>query len=493
MLTRLIILIFLLGLVPTVDAATITAASCNKADVRAAIKATANSGDTVLIPPGTCRWTGSGSDGGLGIYCDAASLGYDNTFCRNGSTTRGDTKQLTIKGAGIGQTIIYDDIAKNADPPALINWQTNPGGLSRISGIEFRTGTYTVPCPGDNIGLVMIFGNTNQFRLDNSKFISNTGGCVPFVMGRSSGNSYLRGVIDHNVIDCSRVGSTCVTFFNGASWGDVGCCGDNSWAVADTVGTAEALFIEDNVFINDQSVMKTGLFCVDGWAGFRIVMRNNNIRACSIGGHGTDSAGSSARGLRQLEFYNNTFTGPDGGPWNMGGAAMSSVMSARSGVAVVFNNTISVTNGNVLYAFDGSNFRDFQPFAPWGQCNGSSPYDQNVSGAGYRCIDQVGAGYGQLMQTGGTSPINTATGTAKWPNQVAQPGYVWNNTMNGAPLGANGTTKNVVVGRDLINGPRPFMADGVTPYKPYTYPHPLVTGGGGDTAAPAPPTGLKVS
>jgi hypothetical protein len=493
MLIRLFILIFLLGLVPTVDAATITAASCSKADVRAAIKATANSGDTVLIPPGTCHWTGSGSDGGLGIYCDAGSLGYDNTFCKNGSTTRGDTKQLTIKGAGIGQTIIYDDIAKNADPPALINWQTKPGGLSRISGIEFRGGTYNgSPCPGDNLGSVMISGNTDQFRMDNNKFVPMSG-CTAFVMGTASGNSYLRGVIDHNTIDCSAV-SVCTNYFNGASWQNVGCCGDNSWAQPDTVGTSEALFLEDNVWINNQSVTKSGSFCMDGWAGFRVVMRYNSIRACSIGGHGTDSAGGTARGLRQLEFYNNTFTGPDGvSPWNMGGAALTSVMSARSGVAVVFNNTILVTNGNVLFAFDGSNFRDFQAFPPWGQCNGSSPYDQNSSSGGYRCIDQVGAGYGQLMQTGGTAPINTTTGTAKWPNQVSQPGYVWNNTVNGAPVGANGTTSHVVVGRDLINAPRPFMADGVTPYRPYTYPHPLVSGSGGDSAPPAPPTGLKVS
>lgn len=461
------------------SAAVRSAASCSYTDVASAVKA-AQEGDTVLIPAGTCSWTK-----GLSSYCQYESLGYDASFCR--SSTNGDTKHITIQGAGIGQTIIIDEISKRSDPPHIIMWDLSPGGLSRITGIEFRAGNYSgVGCgaAGGTIANVLLYGNTNQLRVDHTKFVSRE--CPMLAIGRL-GNGYVRGVLDHNFYDHSN--NTVGIYVHHQSWGDRGDYGDNSYAQPDTVGTSESLFFEDSTCYNNKSRQTVGSYCFDGWWGTRFTVRHMKMCASMMGVHGNDS---SARSARQVEFYENTFTDSDCvSPWNMG-TSYPSPMSMRGGVGVIFNNTIRTTNGAFTSAFNATNYRDAPngtPMGPtnnmYGICNGSNPYDQNSTNKGYRCIDQVGTGYGQLMDTtapGG--PINTVTGTKSWPNQVAQPTYAWNNTINGAVSNAYATTPNIVVGRDLINGPRPG-------YTPYTYPHPL-TSGSSPNSPPAPPTGLVV-
>jgi len=80
-------------------------------------------------------------------------------------------------------------------------------------------------------------------------------------------------------------------------------------------------------------------------------------------------------------------------------------------------------------------------------------------------LDQPGRGKGDLIS--GNPPR-----TARWLNQELEPIYAWNNSLNGSP------------NYDILSSPCPTVKEGHdyynnTPlpnYKPYTYPHPLVSG-----------------
>lgn len=90
------------------QAATISAISPSRTDVAAAI-ALASDGDTVTIPAGAAGWT----------------------------STLIITKAITLLGAGINQTIIYDDVTNSSSQP-IIAWSTTAGKRYRMSGIDFQ-------------------------------------------------------------------------------------------------------------------------------------------------------------------------------------------------------------------------------------------------------------------------------------------------------------------------------------------------------------------
>ena len=125
-----------LGTTP-LDAATISANSCSYADVNTALDNAAN-GDTVLVPAGTCTWT--------------QSMDFDLAI------TNGRNKYLTLRGAGIDQTIIIDGVSKAPYPNIayLLRWTTVNGGLTRITGFTFRGGSSV---DSYNQGMIYIRGN----------------------------------------------------------------------------------------------------------------------------------------------------------------------------------------------------------------------------------------------------------------------------------------------------------------------------------------------
>jgi hypothetical protein len=78
-------------------------------------------------------------------------------------------------------------------------------------------------------------------------------------------------------------------------------------------------------------------------------------------------------------------------------------------------------------------------------------------------LDQPGLGKGDLLKGLPGLP-------AKWPNQVSEPCYSWNNTQSGQARNLFSTEPSIEEDRDFFNGvPKPG-------YKPYTYPHPLISG-----------------
>jgi hypothetical protein len=95
-------------------------------------------------------------------------------------------------------------------------------------------------------------------------------------------------------------------------------------------------------------------------------------------------------------------------------------------------------------------------------------------------LDQPTRGQGDLVI--GDTPVNSTTGTPAWPNQLRDPCYSWNNVYQ-----PDGSTINFVVEiiPALVQGLDYFSDTPMPGYMPYTYPHPLVTGGG-PTPTPTP-------
>src|SRR5580704_8934053 len=94
----------------TAEANTITASSCSVSDVQAAIN-TANNGDTVIIPNGSCTWSS-------GI-----------TF----------SVQITLQGASTTGVTITDADTNSAD--SLITAHTGSSFHTTIANLNFLPGT----------------------------------------------------------------------------------------------------------------------------------------------------------------------------------------------------------------------------------------------------------------------------------------------------------------------------------------------------------------
>ena len=313
--------------------------------------------------------------------------------------------------------------------------------------------------------MVSIEGNSHQFRMDN----------VRFRLTMTSGLFFhhnVWGVVDHSVFELGDWGFGVYVHHEG--WNNSGDFGDASWADVTSLGTNRALFFEDNVFTTN---LKGA--AIDGWSGSRMVFRNNTLRNAVITNHGSETAGRW-RSQRSFEVYNNRIT-YDAMQW-------ASMVGIRGGTGVIFNNTGVVSgSGDTNVLADLNNLRTSdkgRDFGPWGDCTGSNVWDGNQNSSGYPCLDQPGRGRGDMMSNFSPTP-------ARWPNQALEPVYGWNNTLNGqiSNIQTNAPTV-IVVNRDFYNSPKPG-------YAPYTYPHPLVSGGSTPpppppTPAPAAPTNVKI-
>ena len=414
----------------------ITAASANLSDVQTAVSAS-HDGQNVCIPAGNVTWTSTLTIG------DPFNLGTN------------PLKAITLHGAGMGSTVITDGIT-GTNTTRILRWNTEANStLTRLTGITFQGGVNADPY---NDPLVYFSGQNSSTRVDHCMFIP-TQNVIPGL--RWDGG--MIGVIDHNTFNISAGQGFGMYLFHNA-WTDSSCpgnpCdyGDYSWHAANTLGTVNAIYVENNTFTNNQSVTQQ-YYANDGWMGGRVVYRYNTYVNTTWANHGTESSGRW-RSQRQFEVYNNTFSLADTN-------SFEDFLDVRGGTGVIYNNIATNTGGSgTISAFAAlKNFRSNQAFSPWGQCTGSNGWDQNANITnGYRCMDQVGAGVGDLLASNFT-PTPVA-----WLNEVLDPVYVWNNTLNGAISAAVISDNSVItLNQDYYSGiARPG-------YSAYTYPHPLVT------------------
>jgi len=356
---------------------TVTAASCNESDVNAVINGpthTAVDGDIINIPAGTCTWT---------------------------------TELQVPKGIGIqiigpgASSLTIIDAQTSGNVPILRFTPTYGNSLSRLSGITWvQSGASWSPI--EFIGTCTSSGCPNA-RFDHNTVSDGWSGQADWIVRFD--NMY--GVVDHNTYNGSSSSTWVPLSVSHSSWLGVGQYGDNSWHSPDSLGTAAALYAEDNILnyvgLNDTDAGTNGV--IPG--GGRIVGRYNTYNNYNGSGamyfHGTET-GSRMRGGRQAEFYNNTVNCPAG--------CFVSGVEFRSGTGLVYNNTFTSGTGAISRFVDMSAYRAYSGEAPWGFCNGLGPYDDNDGTTYYSGTSSTKAvASGTVTITDGGSPGWT---TSEW-------------------------------------------------------------------------------
>jgi hypothetical protein len=408
----------------SLQARTIQAVSAARSDVAGAI-ASAQDGDTVVIPAGTATW---------------------NTQIRV-------TKNITLGGAGQDKTIIYDNVPKNGGDVSIVMLFSVTGNL-RVTG--FTIESIARDPEQHNKGIIQVSGTSHTARIDHVTFLHPA--CVGLIFYGD-----IWGVVDHCTFDSSDEQHQGISV-NHSLWNhDPGGWGDYSFEDPPHLGTERAVYVEDCTFVGQGTA---GV--MDGTWGGRFVFRNNNVTNAFLGMHGTE--GQRYRGLRSFEIYQNTFSNPK--------TRIFCCLYLRSGTGVVWGNTSSGGGGTYGYAnfILTAVYRDLQQWGqPWGSVTGSNPWDGNQGPQrGYPALDQTGRGT-CLDQIRGDRPINQRTRTSAWPQNQSEPVYVWSNNWT-PPDSAGSYIGNqsalVQTGRDIIdNGNTPMSG-----YTPYTYPHPLTKG-----------------
>ncbi len=263
----------------------LTAASGRYTDLKAAIDAVyAAGGGTVYIPAGTYNLGGS-------------------------VTVRAN---VNLIGAGVGQTMLL-----TSGTSQLINLQ---GNGARTSGFSLISTNYD---GGNGIKV----GNYVDWRIDHCR-IEGYGANMAGIYV-SGGNC--RGVIDHNYIKNKPVSSL--------GYGVV-VYGGGTYDANPALGTANAVFIEDNTFENCRHSVASN-------NGARYVWRYNhvlkNVYGMPVDAHG-GSYGSSV-GSTCWEIYGNTIELPSGS-WHQ------QAVQPRGGTGVIFNNIISGYDYAVLFCVE---------------------------------------------------------------------------------------------------------------------------------------------
>jgi hypothetical protein len=472
----------------------VTAASLNEDDVITAI-ARARPNDTVMVPAGNASW----------------------------GATLAISKPITLQGAGIGKSIVYDEAARRFPWHGLVllkNYSTNE---LRLTGFSFYPGVTNAGryAPGlfQAIGSGSLKRYYENMRIDHCVF-SNLY-AAPVIQFNDT-----FGVIDHCHFYNGEI------FVEDRNWAGY-TWGNGSWADNPYWGSGKFMFIENNVFVN-----KAVYAVVDSYEGARWVFRHNICTNGTLCVHGTEGQG---RGGKEFECYRNTFVSRLG----------SNLGQIRSGSALIWGNSFI---GWTRPTFFLQNYRYFRVDPNWSSANGFNPWDSNdVHGIYYSGINESSNGSSTLIDTNATWTSNQWVGYVvinksrrskmawapyssnpqsqilwndsdslgyildssphlenpkgliwnngdkyeiwhviyaldqpgmgkgslvtgygpsrpiRWPNEVLEPIYAWDNTADGtndtAPIQAN--SLNIEVGVSYFNN------TAKPGYTPYTYPHPL--------------------
>jgi len=525
---------------------TYTAASCSQSDVNAVINGpthTAVSGDVIIIPTtgSPCTWKSGITISGVGI--DISGTGTPNT---GGGTFGAASSNPIIVDNAAGPLFKFENLTYGETAKVeLMNLSASGAATnSLVPGAISVQGTCT-------------FSGCANFRGDNITFVANTWG-LPIADGAFFVTDGIFGVIDHNTVNDNSwvsgggAGPPLVDESNSA-WAGVGSYGDNSFASADTFGTAQQLYIENNsvtyIRLTDNDVAPTG----GAVGGARLTCRfnktfdENGSGVCTS--HGT-AWGGRFRGTRQLEaYYNQTACTPS--------TACNLGFGIASGTGYFFSNTFTATGSGSGFNFSiGLSLYRTEGFgqSPWNNCDGSQPWDQIPWNSTSECLDQPGTGAGSLLENA-TPVVASLAGTpcstagSCWPHNALDPVYEAGDTgafniaavvsdstrlagyyyveVSKSPQssttvpfnGTSGTGYGTLANRPTTCTPHAgywatdqgswnsynssqegelFVCTSTNTwtmnYQPYTYPHPLATGGSlGSGDPPNPPTDLTAA
>jgi hypothetical protein len=242
------------------------------------------------------------------------------------------------------------------------------------------------------------------------------------------------GLVDNNIIVNGKV------VVNG---GNNSNAESAAWVDNLNLGTAEAVYVEDNNFSSDTTYRK---LVMDADRGGKYVFRYNTTTKSWVLAHGLQA--DTDRATRKWEIYGNTFQ------YAAGGSKVA--MQMKGGTGVIFNDDITSPtdpwNGGVDLYHERDITSPLMPIA--GICDGTSGWDENTVGqGGWLCRDQVGADkdasqWASVYASNLPAPVQTKT-----------PAYFWS-IMDGTTIKAatkvNNQAVTVVKNRDYYEPPTTY-------------------------------------
>jgi hypothetical protein len=377
---RMLCVLLFVGLSATPSSgAVIYAKSGYPADLQAAINS-AHTGDIVSVPSGQFSFEGAvfAPDG---IYIRGA--GRDSTYLIKSDNT---SNFMIMVDSKTGMPFKFSDI-------------TLQGRLDALQGANRTTAVTNVTDGG-----LYIRGAAKNFQIFNSRFTKFLRAGIEFqgdagsIPGEQMGVIYSNEFIDNWYINLG---------YGVAVDGSV-----NSWNRAIVLGTSNAVFVEDNLFVLNRH-------CVTATNGANYVARYNTVKdnyqdSVSFDAHGLSPAWP--RGTRSIEIYGNVVTNSIK---RFGGAGI------RGGSGVIWGNTWNGVSHGVVVSLE------------------SPPPSHPLTA--YLALDQIGN-----------------------PSQL----YIWNNISSGDSVYKNPTSNPLGIDYWLMSG-RDYFTTAEPGYTPYTYPHPL--------------------
>jgi hypothetical protein len=287
---------------------------------------------------------------------------------------------------------------------------------------------------------VLVSGDGNDFRISNVKWdtiAANDACSIGYNNGDTNDGPY--GVVDH--WEFSTAGTPFYGFVVKANGANV----NASWSHPMSFGTTNCVCIESgSAHAGSASVGRT---MVDGFAGARITIRDNNITNYSIGFHGENSDGGTNLSVLQTETYSNNIYCSDA----VNGE--SYIFWQRGGTGVIFGNTVGQSANGLISSGIWKFTVECASAANWQaeQCPQLLTFPAN-----YPAGQQIGRGV-----------VNGAEG---WV-----PYYAWGNTVPSTYYGeflngyGDGDYVFLQVGTNILEN-----AGAKPGYAPLVFPHPLV-------------------
>ena len=302
----------------------------------------------------------------------------------------------------------------------------------RISGFKFSTASSQT---------AIVISNGSGWRIDANDYTntqSNSGLFANIDVTVSGDNAY--GLIDNNTLYNARI------LMSNASLSSAGI--NSLWDDALDLGTANAVYIENNTFDDDGTFTKND---VDSNRGSKYVYRYNN-NANGIMAHGLLTG---YRASKTWEVYNNAFNSKSIKTWQ--------AIYFRGGTGVIFRNDFTSEidfNGSIEFDLERkTTCPDDYPDCTdtttrRGACDGDHEWDGNTGSgdtAGYPCRDQIGRGLDSSNWADySTRPV---------PSQDLTPAYIWGNIKDASAVtsvyvpSAGGDNLMIVANQDYyING-----------------------------------------
>ena len=275
-------------------ASTHTAASCSQASFAAAF-ASASDGDTIVGPAG----------GGSATWSSPVVSAVTTAL---------------INGNGCAITVNGSDVFD-------LTW-TNSAYIPRIT--NFTLNGYS------GGAMFSIGGNVPQFRVDHIVVNAVPHGGNPYFIwfGHQSFVNYykqLYGLIDHITYTCTSNGTCDAFLFYGVDW---------SWLNPHTMGSAQAIYVEDSSFTCPSCVGYQFGTVTDAQHGAKFVIRHTTLQNMAISEH--DVGVALDRGTRQYEAYDNTMTCRGTAQYNCFDA-----IAMRGGTNMIYSNSIAIDPSGV--------------------------------------------------------------------------------------------------------------------------------------------------